>query len=420
MADPGEESLTFLTRRHAVKITSPVSIEACSLAIGELIGHPNILSASRMNNAIVLFLRTIELANDLVESGVVIDGGFTEVLPLSTPTKKVTLSNVPPFIDDLTLSEMLSRYGKIVSPIRMIPIASKSPLLKHVVSFRRSVYMILKEDNLDVTLNVKVDNFNYLIYVSSNVMKCFGCGQFGHLVRACPENGKNNSAPNDKPEASGVPEASNKTTEDDIIKETVAQPQGKVTENTLMDKNMSKDLNVQDVEKDIAGGEVVDTEINECTQNTQSSTGSAADADSVGDSQDTGGVYTMETDEALFKIPKRKRPRANRKEKKSDLVESAITDGESESEFSDCSISYSLRASGFSPQTYTVDDIKAFLVKTKHARRVCIDDHFPDVDMFIEKTKCFMSDGDFTDQEVYRLKKILTKLSNGDGSDKIC
>ncbi|KAL2079064.1 hypothetical protein ACEWY4_024808 [Coilia grayii] len=414
MADPGEENLTFLTRRHAVKITSPVSIEACSLAIGELIGHPNILSASRMNNAIVLFLKTTELANNLVESGVVIDGGFTEVLPLSTPTKKVTLSNVPPFIDDLTLAGMLSRYGKIVSPIRMIPIASKSPLLKHVVSFRRSVYMILKEDQLDVTLNVKVDNFNYLIYVTSNVMKCFGCGQFGHLVRACPEKGRNNSAPSDKPEAS------DEISEGDIIRETVVQPQGEVAGSTLSDKNMGKDINVQDVEKDIVGDEVVDAEINECTQNTQCSTGSAADAESIGDSQDTGGGYSMEPDETVFKIPKRKRPRANRKAKQTDLGESAITDGESESELSDCSITYSLRASGFSPQTYTVDDIKAFLVKTKHARRVRIDDHFPDVDMFIEKTKCFMSDGCFSDQEVYRLKKILTKLSNGDGNDKLC
>ena len=127
----------------------------------------------------------------------------------------------------------------------------------------------------------------------------------------------------------------------------------------------------------------------------------------------------MDTEEALFKIPpKRKRPRTNRKAKRSDIGESTVTDGDSESDASDCSVTYSVRASGFSAQTYTVEDIKTFLVKTKHARHVRIDEHFPDVDMFIEKTKVFMSDGCFTDQEVYRLKKILTKLLNGEGSEK--
>uniref|UniRef100_A0A9J7YHV5 RRM domain-containing protein n=1 Tax=Cyprinus carpio carpio TaxID=630221 RepID=A0A9J7YHV5_CYPCA len=62
---------------------------------------------------------------------------FTHVLPLSMPSKKVLLSNVPPFISDETLVRILSRYGKLVSPIKMIPIGSGSPLLKHVVSFRR-------------------------------------------------------------------------------------------------------------------------------------------------------------------------------------------------------------------------------------------------------------------------------------------
>uniref|UniRef100_A0A9J7X201 Uncharacterized protein n=1 Tax=Cyprinus carpio carpio TaxID=630221 RepID=A0A9J7X201_CYPCA len=59
------------------------------------------------------------------------------VLPLSIPSKKVLLSNVPPFISDETLVRIMSRYGKLVSPIKMIPIGCGSPLLKHVVSFRR-------------------------------------------------------------------------------------------------------------------------------------------------------------------------------------------------------------------------------------------------------------------------------------------
>ncbi len=47
----------------------------------------------------------------------------------------------------------MSRYGKLVSTIKMIAIGSKNSLLKHVESFRRYVYMILKDntEELDLT-----------------------------------------------------------------------------------------------------------------------------------------------------------------------------------------------------------------------------------------------------------------------------
>ena len=66
------------------------------------------------------------------------------------------------------------------------------------------------------------------------------------------------------------------------------------------------------------------------------------------------------------------------------------------------------RMSGFSNDTCTVEDMKSFLMKTKHARHVRIDDPFPNVKMFIEKNKLFAGESCFTDQERYRLKTILT------------
>lgn len=74
-----------------------------------------------MNNATVIFLNTVDKANELVEQGLTIDGLFTPVLPLSMPSKKVTLSNVPPFINDELLIRSLSRHGKLVSSIKKNP-----------------------------------------------------------------------------------------------------------------------------------------------------------------------------------------------------------------------------------------------------------------------------------------------------------
>ena len=55
MATP-KINLDCLTRRHRVKVASKVTVEQCSLAVGDVVGHENVVSASRMNNAIVLFL----------------------------------------------------------------------------------------------------------------------------------------------------------------------------------------------------------------------------------------------------------------------------------------------------------------------------------------------------------------------------
>lgn len=46
------------------------------------------------------------------------------------------------------------------------------------------VYMRLKDNkDLDLTLNVKVDELKYAVFASTNMIKCFGCGQMGHQER---------------------------------------------------------------------------------------------------------------------------------------------------------------------------------------------------------------------------------------------
>ncbi len=169
-----------LSRRHGIKISTsfPCSVEECSLAVGKVVGYESVKSAALMNSTCVIFLDDIEKRNKVIESGVVISDTFVQVLPLSSPAKKVTISNIPPFIsDDLLIRELL-RYGKIVSLIRKLSLGCKSPLLRYVVSHRHQVNMFLnkKDEPLSLAFTVEVEEYEYVIFVTSETSKCFGCG----------------------------------------------------------------------------------------------------------------------------------------------------------------------------------------------------------------------------------------------------
>ncbi|XP_038566621.1 uncharacterized protein LOC119897117 [Micropterus salmoides] len=49
--------------------------------------------------------------------------------------------------------------------------------------------MILNNSNeeLNLSFQLKIDGFDYVLFATSDVMKCFGCGKEGHVIRVCPE-----------------------------------------------------------------------------------------------------------------------------------------------------------------------------------------------------------------------------------------
>lgn len=61
-----------------------------------MIGHGLVIFVAQMNNSVVLFVEKMEQADLLM--GLNIGGTFEEALPLSQPTNKATLLNVPLFI----------------------------------------------------------------------------------------------------------------------------------------------------------------------------------------------------------------------------------------------------------------------------------------------------------------------------------
>uniref|UniRef100_G3NB31 CCHC-type domain-containing protein n=1 Tax=Gasterosteus aculeatus TaxID=69293 RepID=G3NB31_GASAC len=140
-------------------------------------------SAAWMKRAVVIFVDSVEKAREVVASGVVIRGAHVPVFPLA-----VTVANVPPFVPDGVLLEELVKHGKVVSPLKNLSSGCKSPLMRHVVSHRRQLHMVLtKPQALDLVIKVRIEGFDYAMFATSGDGRCFRCGGDGHLARGCPE-----------------------------------------------------------------------------------------------------------------------------------------------------------------------------------------------------------------------------------------
>ncbi len=184
---PGERAPSP-SLRHGVRCVpeQEVTVESVLLAVGEQIGCENLSSASRMNKAVVVLLKEEQLVAQLIESGVVIDGGLCPILPLATLMSKVIILNVPPFIPDEVIERELIRFGRIASPLKVISLGCKNSELKHVMSFQHQVFMFLKEPTLDISFRIMDEGKSYMIYASTAGFKCFECGDIGHMQTACP------------------------------------------------------------------------------------------------------------------------------------------------------------------------------------------------------------------------------------------
>ncbi len=406
MAGASQTKFEQLSRRHGIKLAPVVncSVEDCSLAVGKAVGFDSIMSASRMNSAVVIFLDTIEKVNSVVQSGVVIQDTFTPVIPLVQPAKRIILANVPPFIKDETLINELSRHGKIVSQMKRIPLGCKSPLLKHVVCFRRQLYMILKcdLDELNLSFKFKVDGFDYVVFATSDTMRCFSCGQEGHVRRACPER-VNDSEPG--PSRETVHDSgSAMLTESSAVGDDGSNAAG-------------QSLNSGEKGPDAVSADVVGRNI----ESGEEENDVAADVVDVAESivEEEEMVTDIVSDETLFKIPNIKRKRARKSSEMAKMSRSTtagsvkLDDSEgsmiddSDSEVVDSKTGRSRRSD------YNFDKIKSFLQKTKNAKNVQFEEFFADRRMFINSVIVLMKgEGgeQFTVQEIYRLKKLVSKL----------
>ena len=435
----GHAVLEKLTRRHAVRISPHVgcSVEEASYAVGEVVGFDSVLSASRMNRAVVIFLDDVVKVDTVVEKGVVIRDTFTPVLPLVSPAKRITVSNAPPFIKTDDLARELSRYGQLMSPIKMVPLECKSPKLRHVMCPRRHVVMILKDNtaDLNLTFSFKVDGFTYVVFATSDTMKCFGCGEEGHLVLSCPRRpapGPADPAPgpdgpggtaDPAPGPDGPGGSADRAAEpppggsDSGVAPPAADSDSAGVQQSAETAQVTE-TDTQEKEGNVEHSEGVNeghAQSNDKPDNNKQTGKKKGSAKGKGCSQEVINVADVDLAENLseemeiIKGSSKRKSSAHKEQSESKakkLLEDLSDEDEDDEEECEWTASQAEELT-----LYPLDKIKKFLQDTKGIKAVKTEQFFPDLRGFIRSVAWLRTDTEgFTKQEGYRLKKLVTKV----------
>lgn len=182
--------ISGMTKKHAF-VCKPLPDTALAEyveATTDIVDADRIIAASRMNKNIVIFLDSVEDVELVCTSGLGINGEMVFPEPMVKTSTKVIISNIPPHLPNDVLYPIIEPLGNVVSGIRPISLGMKNPKLKHVVSFRRQVYILLHPGVLDgdqLRFNIEHDNHNFTVFVSRDEVRCFQCRSLGHVRSEC-------------------------------------------------------------------------------------------------------------------------------------------------------------------------------------------------------------------------------------------
>lgn len=413
MASSSGEGAPVFSIRNGCKVFTDqaFTVEDVLLAMGEIVGHEKIVSASRMNKAVVVFLKDEKSANSLVENGIVMSDTWVQVTPLRAPATKVTISNVPPFISNGEIVKELSRFGKFAGPVKTVPLGCKNAALKHVLSFRRQVHMFLNAPtkSLDVSFRIHHGVSSYMIFATTDRMRCFECGDLGHKKFACPH--KKQSENETNVGNSDVQLHQSETTE---IKDKEKRPV--VVKDVVIPAKKLKTNGAESVELEVSGSassvfpQAVSSKdrsvIDQSSEAEVSVFNSSMQAGGNDGSNDLNGVVDANviehgSEDVVADVSGLQSSLLIENE---DSDEGMLEDCDSYSEISEIECSQSLK------DVYSVDEINDFLDVTK-GKKVDVLRYFPDARKFVKSVVSAQKSVGYdviSKQKRYRLRKFVT------------
>ena len=97
-----------------------------------------------------------------------------------------------------------------------------------------------KDSELSLVFKLRVNDFDYAVFVNSGNLKCFACGKEGHLVRACPDKTPGRQA--EPAEASAAQSTADSSKDVDTVEQQAAS----------VENNLPNNINIESIKEYIA------------------------------------------------------------------------------------------------------------------------------------------------------------------------
>ncbi|UYV62398.1 hypothetical protein LAZ67_2000418, partial [Cordylochernes scorpioides] len=154
-------------------------------ALDRLLGTAGVIQVSKVNGHQLLGLANRGLAERLINNGLEVEGTLLRAFPFRKRAERITVGNLPFFVEDSAIIKALGPYGRITS---IAPKMMKAGPYTYTDG-RREAFIVLHEgvttERLPTRLNITIKGEAWPTYLSSGI-KCSRCHGQGHRRANCP------------------------------------------------------------------------------------------------------------------------------------------------------------------------------------------------------------------------------------------
>ncbi|UYV71073.1 hypothetical protein LAZ67_8001604, partial [Cordylochernes scorpioides] len=148
-------------------------------------GTAGVIQVSKVNGHQLLGLANRGLAERLINNGLEVEGTLLRAFPFRKRAERITVGNLPFFVEDSAIIKALGPYGRITS---IAPKMMKAGPYTYTDG-RREAFIVLHEgvtnERLPTRLNITIKGEAWPAYLSSGI-KCSRCHGQGHHRANCP------------------------------------------------------------------------------------------------------------------------------------------------------------------------------------------------------------------------------------------